>query len=58
MVKATRGDVARILLGHDAVRRPRTWRQLVRAAGHTVELSGSGRLTCICDIKDPAGPGR
>jgi uncharacterized protein len=40
MVKATRGDVARILLGH-APTTPAEVADLIRAAGHTVELNGS-----------------
>ena len=43
MVKATRGDVARILLGHDPVDTPEEVASLVRAAGLQVELTGSGR---------------
>jgi uncharacterized protein len=43
MVKATRGDVARILLASDAAETPEDVASAVRAAGHTVELSGSGR---------------
>ena len=40
MVKATRGDVARILLGHEPAT-PEEVADLVRAAGHRVELNGS-----------------
>jgi uncharacterized protein len=40
MVKATRGDVARALLGQDPST-PQEVAELVRAAGHTVELNGS-----------------
>jgi cytoplasmic iron level regulating protein YaaA (DUF328/UPF0246 family) len=40
MVKATRGDVARVLLGHDPTT-PEEVAEIVRAAGHTVELNGS-----------------
>ena len=43
MVKATRGDVARILLSHDPVDTPEDVASLVRAAGLRVELTGSGR---------------
>jgi hypothetical protein len=44
MVKATRGDVARILLSSDAApEAPHDVATLVRAAGLTVELNGSGR---------------
>ncbi|MBE2316134.1 peroxide stress protein YaaA [Solirubrobacter sp. CPCC 204708] len=43
MVKATRGDVARILLQADPAETPEDVAGAVRAAGHTVELSGSGR---------------
>ncbi len=43
MVKATRGDVARILLGHDPVDTPEEVASLVRAAGFQVDLTGSGR---------------
>jgi cytoplasmic iron level regulating protein YaaA (DUF328/UPF0246 family) len=44
MVKATRGDVARILLSSGLVpSTPEDVASLVRAAGLTVELSGSGR---------------
>lgn len=43
MVKATRGDVARILLSHDPVETPEEVASLVRAAGLQVELTGSGR---------------
>jgi cytoplasmic iron level regulating protein YaaA (DUF328/UPF0246 family) len=43
MVKATRGDVARILLGHDPAETPEDVASLVRAAGLRVELTGSGR---------------
>ena len=43
MVKATRGDVARILLSHDPVDTPEDVASLVRAAGLQVELTGSGR---------------
>ena len=44
MVKATRGDVARILLSHDPVDTPEDVASLVRAAGLQVELTGSGRV--------------
>jgi cytoplasmic iron level regulating protein YaaA (DUF328/UPF0246 family) len=40
MVKATRGDVARILLGHSP-ETPGEVAEIVRAAGLTVELNGS-----------------
>jgi cytoplasmic iron level regulating protein YaaA (DUF328/UPF0246 family) len=40
MVKATRGDVARVLLGHSPTT-PAEVAELVRAAGHTVELNGT-----------------
>ena len=43
MVKATRGDVARILLTHDPVDTPDDVASVVRAAGLQVELTGSGR---------------
>ena len=44
MVKATRGDVARILLRSSvAPETPDDVASLVRAAGHVVELTGSGR---------------
>jgi hypothetical protein len=43
MVKATRGDVARILLKGDPVETPEDVASAVRAAGLTVELSGAGR---------------
>jgi uncharacterized protein len=43
MVKATRGDVARILLKNDPAETPEDVASAVRAAGHTVELSGTGR---------------
>ena len=43
MVKATRGDVARILLSHDPVEEPEDLASLVRAAGLQVALNGSGR---------------
>jgi cytoplasmic iron level regulating protein YaaA (DUF328/UPF0246 family) len=46
MVKATRGDVARILLGQSPAT-PADVAELVRAAGHTVELSGAGRAWTI-----------
>jgi len=42
MVKATRGDVARLLLGQSPST-PSEVAEIVRAGGHTVELSGSGR---------------
>jgi hypothetical protein len=44
MVKATRGDVARILLASGAApSTPEDIASLVRATGLTVELNGSGR---------------
>ena len=44
MVKATRGDVARILLSSASVpETPEDVASLVRQAGLSVELSGSGR---------------
>ena len=39
MVKATRGDVARILLSHAPVETPEDVASLVRAAGLQVELT-------------------
>ena len=54
MVKATRGDVARILLKGDPVETPEDVASAVRAAGHTVELSGSGRSwTSMCSATVP-----
>jgi cytoplasmic iron level regulating protein YaaA (DUF328/UPF0246 family) len=44
MVKATRGDVARVLLSSAATpETPEDVASIVRAAGHAVELTGSGR---------------
>ena len=43
MVKATRGDVARILLSHDPPQTPDEVAALVRESGLQVELTGSGR---------------
>jgi uncharacterized protein len=43
MVKATRGDVARILLSHDPVETPDEVASLVRQSGLRVDLTGSGR---------------
>jgi cytoplasmic iron level regulating protein YaaA (DUF328/UPF0246 family) len=44
MVKATRGDVARVLLSSAATpETPEDVASIVRAAGHAVELIGSGR---------------
>ena len=43
MVKATRGDVARILLSGPPAETPDDVASLVRAAGLQVELTGSGR---------------
>jgi len=44
MVKATRGDVARLLLSSaEQPETPEDVAAIVRAAGHEVELSGSGR---------------
>ena len=43
MVKATRGDVARILLEGEPPETPEEVAEAVRAAGHSVELSGAGR---------------
>jgi len=40
MVKATRGDVARVLLGHSPST-PAEVAEIVRAAGHAVELNGA-----------------
>jgi uncharacterized protein len=40
MVKATRGDVARVLLGHSPTT-PAEVAEIVRAAGHTVDLNGT-----------------
>jgi cytoplasmic iron level regulating protein YaaA (DUF328/UPF0246 family) len=40
MVKATRGDVARLLLGQEPTT-PGEVAEIVRAGGHTVELNGS-----------------
>jgi len=51
MVKATRGDVARILLKGDPVETPEDVASAVRAAGHTVELSGSGRSWTVDVLK-------
>ncbi len=51
MVKATRGDVARILLKGDPVQTPEDVASAVRAAGHTVELSGSGRSWTVDVLK-------
>jgi cytoplasmic iron level regulating protein YaaA (DUF328/UPF0246 family) len=51
MVKATRGDVARLLLTSGSVpETPEDVASLVRANGQSVELSGSGRSWSI-DIK-------
>ena len=48
MVKATRGDVARILLSSgQSPETPDDVASLVRQAGLSVELSGSGRLWSI-----------
>jgi hypothetical protein len=44
MVKATRGDVARILLQAPDVDTPDVVASVVRAAGMRVELKGSGRV--------------
>ena len=44
MVKATRGDVARILLRADPVETPDEVASLVRAAGLQVDLRGAGRV--------------
>jgi cytoplasmic iron level regulating protein YaaA (DUF328/UPF0246 family) len=52
MVKATRGDVARILLSSGPVpSTPEDVASLVRAAGLTVELTGSGRSWSV-DVID------
>ena len=51
MVKATRGDVARILLKGDPAETPEDVASAVRAAGHTVELSGSGRSWTVDVLK-------
>jgi cytoplasmic iron level regulating protein YaaA (DUF328/UPF0246 family) len=40
MVKATRGDVARVLLGHSPTT-PAEVAEIVRAAGHKVDLNGT-----------------
>ncbi len=48
MVKATRGDVARVLLSSGASpQTPEDVASLVRAAGHVVELTGSGRTWSV-----------
>jgi uncharacterized protein len=47
MVKATRGDVARILLSGPPAETPEDVATRVRAAGHNVELSGSGRAWTV-----------
>ncbi len=51
MVKATRGDVARILLEGDQVQTPEDVASAVRAAGHQVQLSGSGRSWTVDVLK-------
>lgn len=51
MVKATRGDVARVLLAGEPVETPEDVASAVRAAGHTVELSGSGRSWTVDVLK-------
>lgn len=51
MVKATRGDVARILLSGAPVETPEDVASAVRAAGHAVELSGSGRSWTVDVLK-------
>jgi uncharacterized protein len=52
MVKATRGDVARILLAAGATAEtPEEVAGAVRAAGHAVELSGSGRAWTLDVLK-------
>jgi hypothetical protein len=48
MVKATRGDVARLLLSSpDMPETPQDVASTVRDAGHTVELTGSGRTWSV-----------
>ena len=48
MVKATRGDVARLLLSSaEQPETPEDVAAIVRAAGHEVELSGSGRTRSV-----------
>jgi uncharacterized protein len=51
MVKATRGDVARILLSGEPVETPEDVASAVRQAGHEVELSGSGRSWTVDVLK-------
>lgn len=51
MVKATRGDVARILLSGPAPETPEDVADAVRAAGLTVELSGRGRSRTLDVLK-------
>jgi cytoplasmic iron level regulating protein YaaA (DUF328/UPF0246 family) len=56
MVKATRGDVARILLtSGETPSTPSEVAELVRAAGHTVELNGSGRAWTV-DVHEAPAP--
>jgi hypothetical protein len=54
MVKATRGDVARILLAGATPETPEDVASAVRAAGHEVELSGTGRSWTIDVITSSA----
>ena len=51
MVKATRGDVARILLSGEPAETPEDVASAVRQAGHEVELSGSGRSWTVDVLK-------
>ena len=51
MVKATRGDVARILLSGEPVETPEDVASVVHQAGHEVELSGSGRSWTVDVLK-------
>lgn len=51
MVKATRGDVARILLSGETPETPEDVATAVRQAGHTVELSGSGQSWTVDVLK-------
>src|SRR4051794_14453814 len=57
MVKATRGDVARILLSGPPPERPEDVAAAVREAGHDAVLSGSGRAWTL-DVQVPAPAGR
>jgi hypothetical protein len=57
MVKATRGDVARVLLASGSVpSTPEDVASLVRASGLTVELTGSGRSWSIGVITHETDP--